>query len=466
MVFLSKRFSLGLALLLFCILLSACGPSPEEQAATSAALTVAAATSTPTVTPTSTTIPTSTPTPTITLTPTPTETPTITPTFSPETLNIPAGAPLSIGYLLWETNQLGIDSIRAIEIAISDFGEIFGHPIDLTGLDSECHAFAGLRGAEILMQDETIIGIIGTTCSGAGLQAAPIISENNRVILSPSNTSPELTSSDSHFAGYFRTAPNDLVQIKAAAQYSIDELGAQRLAIVRSATDLYQRLYSSAFCEEFTDLGGECVLDKAINFGDTFMPSLITGLVDAGPDVIYFMGYDYEEGAAFLSETKKNPGLDGTALILWESYNGHDFLQVVGEEAVGVYVTATSYEIDRESDIYQSFLLTYKEVYSEEPTSVYHPYAYDAATLLLKAIALVAVPGDDGSLMVDPLAVRDALYGKVEFQGLSGFISCSQLGDCLPNANGKVYQFLSGDPSTFNPGPADLLSSNPAQVWP
>jgi hypothetical protein len=61
MMFLTKKFNLGLTLMLFFILLSACGPSPEELAATSAAETVAAATSTPTITPTP--KPTNTPTP-------------------------------------------------------------------------------------------------------------------------------------------------------------------------------------------------------------------------------------------------------------------------------------------------------------------------------------------------------------------------------------------------------------------
>lgn len=63
-MFLTKKFNLGLTLMLFCILLSACGPSPEELAATSAAETAAAATNTPTITPTMTPTPTSTPTPT------------------------------------------------------------------------------------------------------------------------------------------------------------------------------------------------------------------------------------------------------------------------------------------------------------------------------------------------------------------------------------------------------------------
>lgn len=65
MLNLLKKVYLGLVLILLCCLLSACGPSPEDLAATSAAETKAAATNTPlptsTLSPTSTPIPTSTP---------------------------------------------------------------------------------------------------------------------------------------------------------------------------------------------------------------------------------------------------------------------------------------------------------------------------------------------------------------------------------------------------------------------
>jgi len=74
MMFLIKRFNLGLVLMLFCILLSACGPSPEELASTSAAEIAATATSTPTISPTFTPTPTQVP-PTATATSTSTPVP-------------------------------------------------------------------------------------------------------------------------------------------------------------------------------------------------------------------------------------------------------------------------------------------------------------------------------------------------------------------------------------------------------
>lgn len=462
--------------------LTACSPSSEgsssqeqldsptevtQPSTTSPEPTTTEVSQTDTPFPTETPVPTHTNTPTQTYTPPPTYTPTATSTFSPNTLSFAPGEPLKIGYLVWESHIFGIDTMRGSEIAISDFGgELFGHPIELTGFDSECNELAAQRGAQILVRDDTVIGILGTICSGGALRAAPIVSDGGRVLISPSNSSPELTAPDTRAAGYFRTSPNDIFQVKAAAQYAYNIFGARRLATVYVANDKFQKLQSNTLCEVFTDLGGECVLERTMEVGSTFMTPVINSLIEAAPDAIYFMGWDFEVGAAFLAEARTTPGLETAAFFVWEGCMNPDFLQQAGDNAHGVYVTMTSYDYDQESDLYQTFLDTYRSKYGEEPISIYHPFAYDATTLLLKAMARVAVQSDNGSLMVDPLAVRAALYAVEEFTGLTGLIFCSPFGDCASSTEGKVYEFTSGDPTTFNPGPADLLSSNPSQVWP
>ena len=83
----TKRNYLVITALMFCILLPACGPSPEEQSATAAVLTASAASPTP--------LPTSTPRPTFTPTLTPTPTPIPEPDakamINLEELNLPEG---------------------------------------------------------------------------------------------------------------------------------------------------------------------------------------------------------------------------------------------------------------------------------------------------------------------------------------------------------------------------------------
>ena len=439
---------------------------PSAPAATEARAPDAMPAPSDTPLPTGTPIPTGTPTPTVTATLPPTGTPTLTPTFSPKTLTFGAGEPLKIGYLLWETNPIGVDSKRAIELAIRDFGgELSGHPIELAGFDEGCSELGGQRGAQLLGRDDAVVGVIGTSCSGAALRAAPILSEAGKVLISPSNTSPLLTEPDSRSAGYFRTAPSDISQANAVAQYAFNGLGKRKMASLYTANVKPQKAYSDHLCQAFSELGGECALERAIPGGTTYMTPVINAVVASGADVIH-LTLDVKAAAAFVKEARATPGLEDAALFVWELLNTPDFLRQAGDSAVGAYASVTSYDFDHGSVAYQNFLVTYRNQFGEDPTSQFHAYAFDAATMLLKAIDAVAVPGEDGTLQVDPLAVREALYSLSGFPGLTGSLTCSPQGDCASITEGRIYQFKSSDAATFNPGPAGSPGSNPAQVWP
>ena len=411
--------------------------------------------------------PTSPPAPTLTSTPSPTETPTITPTFSPQTLVFLPGEPLRIGYLLWETNPIGLDSKRGIEIAIQDFGgELFGHSIELVGYDDECNELAGQRGAQLLALDDTVVGILGTTCSSSALRAVPIVSDAGKIILSPSTTNPDFTAADSHSPGFFRTAPNDISQVNAVAQYAIAQLGRQRIASIYTANSKTQQASSDRLCQAVTGLGGECVLQRAIESGTTYLDPAINAILASGADVVHLMLGNPKDAAAIISQLKQTPGLENIAIFVWEALNSPEFLSQAGEDAVGVFAATTAYDFDHGTEAYQTFLAAYREKYGLDPPSDFHAFGYDAASLLLRAIATVSVQDPDGTLRVDPLAVRDALYRRSGLPGLTGLLSCSPLGDCAGIVGGRIYQFTNGDPGTFKPGPASSLSSNPSQVWP
>ena len=74
-------------------------------------------------------------------------------------------------------------------------------------------------------------------------------------------------------------------------------------------------------------------------------------------------------------------------------------------------------------------LAAYKERYGQGPTSAYLAHAYDAATLLLRAIEEVAVISGE-SLYIDRARLRAALTATTGFQGIIGLISCDSFGDC------------------------------------
>ena len=90
---------------------------------------------------------------------------------------------------------LGIDQVRGIELAIEDFGEVLGHSINLgTPEDDLCSAEGGQSGAQAILAQDGVIGVIGTTCSGAAAAAVGPLTDAGLVLVSGSNTSPSLTS--------------------------------------------------------------------------------------------------------------------------------------------------------------------------------------------------------------------------------------------------------------------------------
>ena len=80
---------------------------------------------------------------------------------------------------------LGVPNENGIRMAVEDYGQIHGFDVDLgAGMDDLCSADGGQAAAQIIVADEQVIGVIGTSCSGAATAASPLISEAGMVMIS------------------------------------------------------------------------------------------------------------------------------------------------------------------------------------------------------------------------------------------------------------------------------------------
>jgi ABC-type branched-subunit amino acid transport system substrate-binding protein len=229
-----------------------------------------------------------------------------------EPLEIGAGEPFqlaSIQVISTESASLGRDQVRGIELAIADYGgEFEGHRITLQSEDGQCDAEAGATAAERIVSDPQVVGIIGTSCSGAGVPASQIMSEAGLVMISGSNTSPFLTSlfgeqGTDWQPGYLRTAHNDQIQGLAAATYAFETLGVTRAATIHDG-DPYTQGLAEAFGNSFQELGGEVTLATAINVGDTDMRPVLTEVQNSGAEIIYFPIFEPE--ANFIADQARD----------------------------------------------------------------------------------------------------------------------------------------------------------------
>ena len=331
---------------------------------------------------------------------------------------------------------LGVPGQRGAELAIADYGPVAGRQVSLgTPLDDLCSPDGGQAGAQTIVADPAVVGVIGTTCSAAAVAASPLMSDAGMVMISPINASPALTSDlagtagTAYQPGYYRTAFNGLVQGWAVASFVAEGLGFDRAAVIHDG-DPYTQGLAQAFADAFGELGGEVTAFTAVNKGDTDMIAVLTEVAVGDPRAVFFPIF-MPEGGFIVQQAGSVAGLDAVALVTADGLLTDNFMEL--PESEGVYIAAPDLRFgsNRNSITGKSaddFLEAYESAYGEAPSSAFWAHAYDATTMLLRAIDRVAVEVE-GTLYIDRQALRDELDAS-DFDGIIGAITCDDYGDC------------------------------------
>ncbi len=327
-------------------------------------------------------------------------------------------------------------SRQGAEFAAEDVGTVRGREIDLGDpVDTSCSPVGGRAGALGVASDPQVAGLIGTNCSAAAVAASPVVSGAGLVMISPSNTSPRLTSdlagnpeADYH-SGYFRVASNDLHQARALSDFVYNQLELRRVGTLQDG-DPYTSALVAAFADAFAALGGEVPVGARIEKGETDMTDVLAEFAAAGPDAIFFPLF-VTEGSAFAAQARSFDGLEGTTLISAAALLVSAFLETPQSE--GMYFagpesdfTANVNEVTGRSG--EQVLAAFEAAHGGFPQSPYWAHAYDATTMLLSAIESIAVEEGD-RLFIDRAMLRDAV-GATDMGGLVGTVSCDRFGDC------------------------------------
>jgi branched-chain amino acid transport system substrate-binding protein len=366
-------------------------------------------------------------------------------------VEIAEGDPLRLGTLLvisGENSSLGLDSQHGVEIAVDMAGgEIAGHTVEFDHQDDGCTAEGGQTGGQALASQDDIVAVIGTSCSSAGVPAAQILSEAGMILISPSNTAPNLTDPAEHQPFYMRTAHNDEIQGKAMSDFVSGELGATTAATIHDGSPYAEGL-ANVFAEEFEAAGGSVTAQEAIQVGDKDMKPVLTTIAADAPEFLYYPVF-VAEGGLITSQAREIDGLAETDLGGADGMLTPDWIAAAGEEsAEGVYLSGPDLEFS--GDFYEAdFLPAYEEAYGE-PTSVFHAHAFDATNMLIEAIEEVAIE-EDGTTYIPRTALKDRMFETADYEGVIGSLTCDENGDCNPGASISVSVVEAGDFSRIWP---------------
>lgn len=378
-------------------------------------------------------------------------------------VSIAKGDPITVAYWLvvgGPDASLGTDSRRGIEIAIADRGGRFlGHPIRLIGEDTGCNAEGGVTAATKIAANPDVVAAIGSSCSSEAVPGAPILWQAEIPTVSPSNTAPSLTDPERGpgYAGYLRTAHNDKVQGRVAAEFARNVVKARRAATIHDGSPYAEGL-QAVFAQVFKQMGGTIVAQEAVAPTDTDMRPVLTRIAAAKPDVIYYPIF-VAAGGHVTRQAREVSGLQQAKLMGADGMFSPDFLRAAGPGARGMYLSSPDLSPEVLGPRYKEFLDKYQKRYGEKPLAAFHAHAYDAAMMVFAAIERAHKTDGAGNLYIGRQALRDAVFATKDFNGLTGTLSCDRHGDCA-DPKIAVYEVVSADPSKWDPG------SDPKRIYP
>ncbi len=363
-----------------------------------------------------------------------------------------AGEPIKVGTLLaisGDTATLGLDSQRGAQLAIDNLdgkldktpGKLLDHPVTLVNEDDGCEKSAGQAGATKLSADPAIVAVIGTSCSSAALGVADkIFSDKGILLISPSNTNPNLTAQGTHQPFYLRTAHNDKIQGAAVSDFAYNQLKARSAATIHDESP-YADALAAVFRDNFKKAGGKITADEAINSKDTDFKPLLTSIAQGKPDFLYYP--DFNPACALIAkQAKQVSGLSGTKLAGSDGCLASDYLKTGGKDVYLTYASGPDFSGLKTTNAFYAnqFLPAYKAQFGVDPTAAFHAHAFDATNMLFEAIKRSAVKGSDGSISIPRTKLKDEIFKTSDYKGLTGTITCTPLGDCATSVTIAVFK--------------------------
>lgn len=322
--------------------------------------------------------------------------------------------PIKVGWygpLSGPAASVGVCGERAVKLAISQInanGGILGRQIELVEYDDEGTAENAVKLVTRLIEQDKVVGIVGSHLSAAVL-ATSRINETAKIIQIGTGTSNIWTNIGLKYT--FRGSANSTFFNKTIYE-AMEKMGATKIATINAETEYSQS--ATNMVVSFIEAGGKMkvVAQEQCTTGDTDYSGQITKMLAAEPDGVWVIAGGEDVGKIVRQLRMK--GYEGFIYGI-EPMADKQLKEIAGEYANDVIFSCLYFVPDTVEDaqtpIEQDFLADYEKEYNELPVSEVAYRAYDAMNILAQAIENAnSTNGDD---------IRNAILTN-KFEGIAG----------------------------------------------
>ena len=291
---------------------------------------------------------------------------------------------------------------------INKAGGIDGRTLELVVEDSQCSAQGAVTAYRKLTDVEGIKIILGTSCSGAMLGAAPLAEADGIILFSGLASNPDIAEAGDYI---FRTQISD-VEVGIGTGNLLRADGISKLATITESTDYAEGVRRTTVAQ-FEQLGGQVVGEERYASDVIDFRSQLSKLVAAQPEALH-LAPQSEFSAGTIIKQARELGYQGPIYAETVSV-GTTALEIAGDAATGMKAIVS--DLDPANEKGQQVLANFRKR---------HNY--------------VTLPWHLGSAYDDVYIAAECLKQTMDDQDADGFRDC-MYGITWSGAIGDNYSF-------------------------
>jgi branched-chain amino acid transport system substrate-binding protein len=347
-----------------------------------------------------------------------------------------SGATYSIAFegpLSGDNQQLGINEVNAAQVAIDQANASgnLGFKLKLVKADDQGDPAQSPTAAAQVLQDSSVLGVVGPSFSGSTKAVAPTYGQANMPIISPSATNDTL--SKQGFPTFHRVVPPDSLEGAELADFLVKK-GYKKVVVIDDLSDYGKGVADTV--QAGLQKGGVTVQRLSVDAKTTDYGATAATVASSGSQAMFYGGYDAQAGQLAKALTAAN--YSGVR------YGGNGdkstvFTRGAGAAGDGWFFSCGCSDAVTAPEA-QSFTQAYRKTFNTDP-STYSPEAYDATNAMIEAIKAAAKNGTPTRKTVND-AVNNLNYKgittTVKFDPSGELASSSQIINLFQQKNGAI----------------------------
>ena len=332
---------------------------------------------------------------------------------------------IKIGVILAETGPasfLGGPEVRSLQMlseSINAAGGIKGNKLVLVYKDSGASAEKAVSFAKQLIDEEKVFAIIGPSTSGETLKIKKMCEQTGTILISCASAEVIV---DPVAKYVFKTAPNDSLAARQIFK-TMQGKNISKIAVL-SGNDGFGNAGQAQLTKLAPEYGIQILADEVYDKEAKDLSALVAK-IKAIPDLQAVVNWSIVPAQSIIAKNIRQTGWD---IPLYQSHGFANikYVEVAGVAAEGIIFPASRLVIadTLPPGAQKDFLMRYKTAYEsrfKEDVSTFGGHAYDALTILTKAIEEAGF---------DKEKVRDEIEKTTGYFGTAGEFNFSPTDHC------------------------------------